>query len=74
MFKICIFKVAFTIFVFNSKRFAIFVIMFIFTLSFMNSFSKILTRFDNELAMNPIDKCDLQDMVFVISFPFYQSL
>ena len=38
--------------VFNSTRLAFFIIMSIFTFNLMNSYSKIITKFDNYLAIN----------------------
>ena len=49
----------------------IFIIMSIFTFNFMNPFSRIITRFGNELAINltrPMN-CHLYDIVFVTYFP-----
>ena len=41
-----------TILIFNSTYFTFFIIMLAITFDSMNSFRRLLTRFDNELAMN----------------------
>ena len=43
-FKICVFKKAVEIFIFNYTSFTFFIIVFVFTFNFINSFSKSITK------------------------------
>ena len=43
-FKICVFKKAVEIFIFNYTSFTFFIIVLVFTFNFINSFSKSITK------------------------------
>ena len=60
------------IFIFSSTNLTFFIIVSVFTFNFMNSFRKIIVKFDNDLAIYLAlsINCNLYDIFFVISSPF----
>ena len=50
--KVCVFKKAVAICLFNYESFTFLIVVSVFTFNLMNAFTKLLTRFDNELAIN----------------------
>ena len=70
IFKACVFKKTVAILILNSANFTFFIIISVFTLFLWIPSERLLTRFDNELAINLPLPINCRMYTFSISSPF----